>query len=166
MGKFIQPSDLAPFATIDPVKAEAMIKTAEARALAAAPCLSAAVLPPAEGATLTAEQVELVLSILRDAILRWDEYGSGVRTAETLQTGPLLQTQTVDTRSLRREFFTSAEMADLKGLCSTDTRSAFTVDMTGGASPHLPWCDVSLGGTVCTCGASLTSYEYPIYELG
>lgn len=51
----------------------------------------------------------------------------------------------------------------LLGLTPADG-GAFTLDMAGCGSSHLPWCDVYFNGTTCSCGASLAGY--PIYELG
>lgn len=45
------------------------------------------------------------------------------------------------------------------------TGKAFSITPHAASSPHLPWCDLMLGGTTCSCGASLTNYSYPIYEL-
>ena len=42
MASFLTVDDLEPFATIDPVKADAMIEDAEALAALAAPCIMAA----------------------------------------------------------------------------------------------------------------------------
>lgn len=51
-------------------------------------------------------------------------------------------------------------------LAPTDTTGkAFSITPSASGSPHLPWCDLMLGGTTCSCGANLTNYEYPIYEL-
>ncbi len=43
---------------------------------------------------------------------------------------------------------------------------AFTVDSVGTAGVHIPWCALYFGSTYCSCGADLTNYQYPIYELG
>lgn len=43
---------------------------------------------------------------------------------------------------------------------------AFTVDSVGTTGVHLPWCSLHFGATYCSCGADLTNYQYPIYELG
>lgn len=52
-------------------------------------------------------------------------------------------------------------------LSPTDTTGkAFSITPHPASSPHLPWCDLMLGGTTCSCGANLTNYAYPIYELG
>lgn len=41
---------------------------------------------------------------------------------------------------------------------------AFSVDMVGRASAHLPWCSLMLGATYCSCGVDIAGT--PIYELG
>lgn len=44
--------------------------------------------------------------------------------------------------------------------------SAFTVSMLGaGRGGHQPWCSITWGWT-CSCGASLTREEYPLWEGG
>jgi len=41
---------------------------------------------------------------------------------------------------------------------------AFSLDMVGGASVHLAWCTLMLGGNYCSCGVDIAGY--PIYEGG
>lgn len=68
---FLVPDDLAAFADIDQAKAQAMIDDAEAMAALAAPCITDPEFvadPPLAGA---------LRAVLRGAILRWDEAGSG-----------------------------------------------------------------------------------------
>lgn len=45
-----------------------------------------------------------------------------------------------------------------------DAATAFTIDMVGTASTHLPWCSYSLGAAYCSCGVDIAGV--PIYELG
>lgn len=40
---------------------------------------------------------------------------------------------------------------------------AYSVDMVGSASSHLPWCSLMMGATYCSCGVDIAGY--PIYEL-
>ena len=42
---------------------------------------------------------------------------------------------------------------------------AFSIRPFGDMSAHQPWCSLYFGATYCSCGADLTNYEYPIYEL-
>jgi rhodanese-related sulfurtransferase len=44
------------------------------------------------------------------------------------------------------------------------TGGAFSVNMAPAFTAiHLPWCDLNMGGTSCSCGADIAGY--PIYEL-
>jgi hypothetical protein len=52
-------------------------------------------------------------------------------------------------------------------LSPTDTGgSAFSITPYSGASPHMPWCTLLMGGLYCSCGADLTNYAYPLFEGG
>ena len=120
---FLTPADLAPFATIDEAKASAMIEDAEAMAALAAPCI------------ITAEfQADAALSgaakaVLRGAVLRWHDAGSGAVT----QQGAGPYQQSIDTRQTRRGMFWPGEISQLRDLCATFTNTsssgkAFEVD--------------------------------------
>ena len=121
---FITPDDLAPFATIDEAKAKAMIEDAEAQAVTAAPCLATAELPEV--------LVSSVRAILRRAILRWHETGTGV--VQTEAAGPF--SQTIDTtRSAPRGLYWPAEIVSLQDICRQATGiggpgKAFSIDTT------------------------------------
>ncbi|ERI39183.1 hypothetical protein M707_02720 [Arthrobacter sp. AK-YN10] len=41
---------------------------------------------------------------------------------------------------------------------------AFSLDMVGGSSVHLPWCSLMLGANYCSCGVDIAGV--PIYEGG
>jgi hypothetical protein len=43
------------------------------------------------------------------------------------------------------------------------TGGAFSVNMVGSSSAHLPWCSLSMGAAYCSCGADIAGF--PIYEL-
>src|SRR5690349_10249093 len=117
MGTFLSTSDLIPFATIDADKAEAMIEDAEAMALLAAPCIAA------DGFTYGSA----VRAILRGAVLRWNEAGTGALQAQ--QAGPF--GQTLDTRQERRGMFWPSEITALQSLCATSRGGAYTVSLAG-----------------------------------
>ena len=158
---FLTPADLEPFATIDEAKATEMIADAEAMAALAAPCITEPEFV-ADAALFAA-----VKSILRGAVLRWNDAGSGAVTQQGA--GPFQQT--IDTRTPRRGMFWPSEITQLRDLCSrfsqVDNARAFSIRPSGsGQGVHLPWCDVMLGALTCSCGASLTNYEYPLYEGG
>src|SRR4029077_7524205 len=115
MGTFLAPSDLDPFAVVDPAKADAMIEDAEAMAVLAAPCITAV------GFT----QGPAVKAILRAAILRWNDTGSGAFPQQ--QAGPF--GQTIDTRQERRGMFQPSEIAALQNLCATNQGGVYSISL-------------------------------------
>ena len=163
MGSFIYPADLAPFATIDSAKAEAMIDDAESQAILTAPCIADLNTAPegeTEGAlALRMAKLAAVKSILRAALLRWNDAGSGAVTQETV--GPF--GHSIDTRQTRRGMFWPSEITDLQGICKDpNTGKAFNVDTVGPDSAHLPWCSLNFGATYCSCGVDIAGV--PIFE--
>lgn len=143
--------DLSPFATIDPVKAQAMIDDALAMAARAAPCILED--------TFTGQAA--LKAILRGAVIRWNDSGSGAMQSQTA--GPF--GVTLDTRQQRRGMFWPSEIDALRDLCQgAETSGAFSVDTTPTGSAHLPWCNINFGATYCSCGVDIA--EYPIFELG
>lgn len=44
----------------------------------------------------------------------------------------------------------------------TDSNGAYSLDMIPSASRHLPWCSLSMGATICSCGTDIAGR--PIYE--
>lgn len=146
---YIDPTDLTPFADIDPVKAAAMIDDAVAQAILVAPCL-------ATEADLDANQVAAVKAVLRGAILRWNDSGSGAFTQQ--QAGPFQVTH--DTRQARRSLFWPSEIDQLQAVCTAvngGTSGAFSIDTApGGCVTHADTCSINFGATYCSCGASLT----------
>jgi hypothetical protein len=112
--------DLTPFApNISEEQAEAMIADALALAARIAPCL--------DDADLEAGVAAAAKAVLRGAVLRWYESGSGAYTQQ--QAGPFQITS--DNRQGRKSMFWPSEISELAGLCSgTGTaRKAFMVDM-------------------------------------
>jgi hypothetical protein len=145
----LTPEDLAPFAVIDPVKAQAMIDDATALAVRVAPCI----------ATEEFESVAAARAIVRGAILRWNEAGTGALQQQ--QVGPF--GQTVDTRQQRRGMFWPSEIEQLQGLCATESPGAFALDMAPAAGTvHQPWCALAFGALYCSCGADIAGF--PLYE--
>src|SRR5690349_10969422 len=104
MGTFLNVDDLAPFATIDAAKAEAMIEDAEAMAVLAAPCITG------DGFAYGSA----VRAILRGAVLRWNDSGSGALQSQ--QAGAF--GMTVDTRQERRGMFWPSEIVALQSFCA------------------------------------------------
>lgn len=148
----ITPADLAPFAEIDETKAQAMIDDAMARAALVAPCIVA------EDFALTAA----AKAIIRAAVLRWHDLGSGAVKTQTV--GPF--GQTVDGTSVRKGMFLLSEVEELKGLCgSASTGKAFQITTAAGSGPvHADVCSLNLGAAYCSCGADLTQ-AWPLYEV-
>lgn len=114
---FLTPSDLTPFASIDAAKAAAMIEDAEAMAVLAAPCITT----PGFANTAAAK------AILRGAVLRWNEAGTGALSAQNA--GPF--GQTIDTRQERRGMFWPSEIVALQNLCSAGQGGVYSVSLAG-----------------------------------
>ena len=124
-GPLLTPADLANFATIPTAKAAAMIEDALAMAVVVAPCITAGGFAHRAAAK----------AIVRGAILRWHEAGSGaVVTQSTMSYG-----QTIDTRQPRRGMFLRSELDALKQMCrpADDTGGAFAIDLFPPAAPRL-----------------------------
>lgn len=146
----ITPDDLAPFATIDEAKAQAMIDDALARAALIAPCI----------AEDDFDNEAAAKAIIRGAILRWNEAGTGAYSSQT--TGPFSVTQ--DTRQERRSLFWPSEITDLEKLCASSTSGAFGIDTAPGAAEvHGETCALRFGATYCSCGVDIAGY--PLYEI-
>lgn len=160
---FLTPADLEAFVTIDEAKAEAMIEDAVAMATLAAPCLSTPEFQSDDA------KVAAVKAILRGAVLRWNDAGSGALVQHSQTAGPFTNSESYDNRQSRKGMFWPSEIAQLRDLCSTsDDGAAFVVDTapTGQHGNHSPYCAVVFGASYCSCGAYLTSGEYPLYEGG
>ena len=114
--EIIYETDLLPFCPdIDSVKARAMIDDALAMAARVAPCI----LDPDFAYVAAAK------AILRGAIIRWNEAGSGAVVQQAV--GPF--SQSMDTRQTRRGMFWPSEINDLAALCAASTEGrAFSVD--------------------------------------
>jgi hypothetical protein len=117
MGTFLDPSDLTPFGVTDDAKALAMIEDAEAMAMLAAPCITDAGFA----------RIDAVRAILRGAVVRWAESGSGALQAQSA--GPF--GQTLDTRQERRGMFWPSEITSLQNLCSTNQGGAYSISLAG-----------------------------------
>ena len=152
----ITPDDLTPFADIDRSKAQAMIDDALARALLVAPCI----------VTDDFTHAAAAKAIIRGAVLRWNDAGSGALTQRQQTAGPFGLGETIDTRTDRRGMFLVSELDDLRALCgSASTGKAFSVDTApGGGAQHAEACSLVFGAAYCSCGADLTGAG-PLYEV-
>lgn len=148
--EFIAVADLAYFATIDANKASEMVDDANALAVLAAPCL-------ATPEDLTTTQINAVKAILRGAILRWNDSGSGALKSE--QIGDYAHT--FDTRQNRRGMFWPSEIQMLQSICSGSAGSgvAYSINIDPAATTvtHSDECSINFGATYCSCGAVLTA---------
>ena len=143
-------ADLEPFAEIELEKAEAMIADALAMAAVVAPCILE------EDFAYTAA----AKAIIRGAILRWNDAGSGALTQQGA--GPFQVT--MDTRQKRSGMFWPSEINQLQDLCAESGQAgAFTIDMLGVSSIHADTCSLRFGANYCSCGADIAGF--PIYEV-
>jgi hypothetical protein len=112
----ITPADLDPFADIDSAKAQAMIDDALGMATMVAPCIleDSFAFPDAAKA------------VIRGAILRWNDAGTGAIT--TRQAGPYQQV--IDSNTRRNNLFWPSEITQLRGMCASNSRTAYVVDMS------------------------------------
>jgi hypothetical protein len=151
------PQDLAAFATDIPVaKAEAMIEDALALAARVAPCI----LEPSFAHDKAAK------AILRGAILRWHESGTGALSQEQGSIDDYSFNRIVDSRQKRGGLFWPSEIEALQDLCRTgeELSGAYTVDTVATqVSVHADICALRFGGLYCSCGAVLTM-DLPLYE--
>jgi hypothetical protein len=110
-------SDLSAFATIPKAKADEMIEDALGQAEIFAPCIFEDSFAKQRAAK----------SILRGAILRWNEAGTGAIVGQSAG----IYGQTVDTRQPRRAMFYPSEIDALRKLCRSDddTGGAFAIDL-------------------------------------
>lgn len=147
----IDPDDLAPFADIDPDKAQAMIDDGLAMAELVAPCIVKDDFAYANAAK----------AVIRGAILRWNESGSGAVTQNTA--GPFQQS--IDTTKPRRSLFWPSEIEQLEKMCarSADETGAWGYDtVQGDVVIHADICSVYFGADYCSCGAVIAGA--PLYE--
>jgi hypothetical protein len=118
------PADLTPFATIEATKAQAMIDTAMARAARVAPCI--------RDETLNADNSEAAKGVIRDAVLRWHDSGSGAFTQRSEQRGPFGVQESYDNRQPRKVLFWPTEIEELQSICADHNgvarAGAFSVD--------------------------------------
>ena len=120
MPEFLTPADLQVFKpSIDPAKAAAMIADASAMAIRVAPCIKD---------TTDTDVLAAVKAVLRSAILRWEESGSGALVTKQRTTGPFGEQETYDNRAHRSGMFWPDEIDTLQGLCASSSAEAFAVD--------------------------------------
>ena len=112
----LTPADLAPFGTIDTVKAQTMIDDALALATLLAPCLA--------DPDLDQGKADAARAIIRGAVLRWNDTGTGAVQAQSA--GPFALT--LDTRQPRKTMYWPSEIEQLQAICKGPTSGAFAID--------------------------------------
>ena len=134
----LTPEDLEPFATITRAKAEAMIVDALARAIDVAPCLS--------DPNLADAKRDAAKAILRGAVLRWNDTGSGA--LQTQAAGPF--SVGLDTRQPGGGVgkLWPTEIRDLQRICRGQPGGAFAVDTVPEAVWDLPGNRLPLSGQI------------------
>ena len=140
---FLTVSDLQAFSPdVDAWKAQAMIADAEALAILVAPCLS-------DTTGFTVNKLAAVKAVLRGAILRWNEAGTGAVASQSV--GPF--SESFDNRQPRKGLFWPSEIAQLQSICTTGASTAFTIDTAPlGVLMHADYCLSYFGASPCTCG--------------
>jgi len=116
---------------IDTKQAQAMIKDAIAQAILAAPCLQ-------HEDQLTDAQRAQYKAILRGAIIRWDDAGSGGMVTMQDTAGPFGQTITTDSTRAHKGLFWPSEIELLRRICGTGRQNG-TIDTAPPRPAHNPW---------------------------
>ena len=155
MDPFLAPSDLpADTGSSLGLTVEQMIEDAEAMAVLAAPCLGK------EGVELTPRQLSAVKAIMRGAIMRWNDAGSGAK--QSMTAGPF--GESTDTSVRRTGMYYPSEEDKLRAICSGGEKAgAFSVDTVGGGyGAHAEACSLNFGALYCSCGTSIAGF--PLFE--
>lgn len=138
----------------------AMVAGANAKASRVAPCLTWDGTETGKPAP-SVDQIAEAKLVLIGAVKRWADAGAGALQSQTA--GPF--GVTLDTRQRTGFNLWPSEIADLQAICADGGEAkAFSLDTaSAGTGVHLPWCDLNMGGTTCSCGVDIAGY--PIYEL-
>jgi hypothetical protein len=120
MGLYLQPADVTPLVDIELARLAVLIEDAETFATMAAP-------PLADPLTLTEQQRAQVKTILRRAVVRESDSGTGAKVQESAG----VYAYTVDTRTARSvSFLTEEEQDTLRGIVGLGrSTTAFTIDL-------------------------------------
>lgn len=143
MALTIQPSEVLAFNhKLDPDVVHILIRDGLAMARRVAPCIDEPDFVHADAA----------VAIIRGAVLRWAESGSGGVTSTQQTAGPFGQTTSFDNRQTRRSLFFPSEIKELEGLCKQSKRKAFAFD-TVPSTQRLPCegCGYLVGSTSSPC---------------
>ena len=104
---------------LDRKQAEVLVKDGLALASRVAPCILQDDFAYADAAA----------AIIRGAVLRWAESGSGALAQTSRTAGPFSEQNTYDTRQQRRTLFYPSEIRELQDLCrDSATGGAYAID--------------------------------------
>lgn len=155
----IGPEDLKPFAPdIPPDKAQAMCDDAMALAAFYAPCI----LDP------RFEYEAAATAIIRRAILRANEAGTGAITSQTAGVFSV----GIDSRVGQNGMFTDKEIEQLQLMCAdpnavkngAGTAWGYDTIPTGTVQQHAEVCCKTFNEPHCSCGANLTKTGQPLWD--
>ncbi|NIL86519.1 hypothetical protein RhoFasGS6_03923 [Rhodococcus fascians] len=125
----LEASDIQKFAPdLDDETAAEMIADAMALAELSAPCIT----------KFDFAYPGAAKAILRGAILRWHESGTGAAQSESVTAGPFGKQVTFDNRQTRKGMFWPSELAELRKLCGASKRQAYSVDLAPDARSQPP----------------------------
>lgn len=130
---------------LDRNQVEVLIRDGLALAERAAPCI----------AEPDFAYPDAAVAIIRTAILRWADSGTGALTQQQSSAGPFAQNLSFDTRQSRRSLFFPSEITELQKLCKRNRDRAFSIDTIGerrrGCTRDLIGCPYFLGSTSSPC---------------
>lgn len=99
--------------------------------------------------------------VVRQAVVMVAESPVPGVLSESIQVDDGMHTMRWDGRSRRVQIL--PEWWKMLGVDSAGGQ-AFTIDMVGGGyEVHVPWCDLGVGGSTCSCGAWLAGH--PLWEV-
>lgn len=104
---------------------------------------------------------DAAVAIIRSAVLRWAESGSGGVSSESFTAGPFGQTTSFDSRQTRRSLFFPSEIKELEALCASSSRGRL------GAIDTVPMHRVGCpAGDQSKCRYLFGSLSSPCLECG
>lgn len=138
----IDPSDVLVFnPDLDEHVVEILIKDGLAMARRVAPCIDEEDFAYPDAAA----------AIIRSAVLRWAESGSGALASESKTSGPFALQTSFDTRQTRRSLFFPSEIKELEALCATSRKGAFAFDTLPQTAHRCKDCDYLVGSLSTPC---------------
>lgn len=138
----LNPSDILAFNNdLDEHVVEILIKDGLAMARRVAPCLDDPDFAYADAA----------VAIIRGAVLRWAESGSGAVSSQQFTAGPFGQSTSFDTRQTRRSLFFPSEIKELESLCSDHGTGPGAIDTLPVPKRRCAGCDYLVGSVSSPC---------------